>query len=169
LGIEKNSKYKSLGIYRPLLNKWKSEILEYCDANKIPYGIDETNELHIYERNRIRKALAILSIDERESEFQRVQKYNNEHKAKLSKIKKAYQLWELHSFSIPFYRSLPKKINEQLIYRYLVKHNIHRISFNKIKLINQFLYSDKTKTELRLGRDVWLLKIDKVLILKKKK
>jgi tRNA(Ile)-lysidine synthase len=68
LGIESKGKYQNLNIYRPLLNKWKNELLVYCEMNHIPYGIDETNTSDIYERNRIRKALARLSLSEKENE-----------------------------------------------------------------------------------------------------
>jgi tRNA(Ile)-lysidine synthase len=57
LGIHEHGKYKDLNIYRPILNMTKNETLAYCLKNKILYGIDETNELPIYERNIVRKEM----------------------------------------------------------------------------------------------------------------
>jgi tRNA(Ile)-lysidine synthase len=54
LGIQQNSYYQDLNIYRPLITMWKKDILAYCKKNKIPYGLDETNELQLYERNKVR-------------------------------------------------------------------------------------------------------------------
>lgn len=60
-GIRQNSIYKSLKIYRPLINDFKIDLTKYCDDKKINYALDSSNELDIYERNRIRKQLSKFS------------------------------------------------------------------------------------------------------------
>lgn len=52
---------------RPLLAIHKKEILDYLDANKISYCLDETNTSQTYLRNRVRKVLipALKSCDQR--------------------------------------------------------------------------------------------------------
>jgi tRNA(Ile)-lysidine synthase len=57
LGIKKENFINDLYIFRPLLSKYKSELTKYCDEHNIKYGLDETNELDIYERNRVRKVI----------------------------------------------------------------------------------------------------------------
>ncbi|MDR2369036.1 MAG: tRNA lysidine(34) synthetase TilS, partial [Mycoplasmataceae bacterium] len=151
LGIEKKSKYKNLRVFRPLLNKWKDELIVYCTKNNIPYGLDETNELDIYERNRIRKALNVLTSKEKVDEWKRIQKFNRDHSNKYADANKKYSMWKLNSFNIDFYCALSKSIGEQIIYRFLIENNIYKISANKIKLIDQFLHAQKTKARLRLG------------------
>lgn len=47
-------------IYRPLLNVSKEEILDYVEANKIPYVTDETNSDSRYNRNFIRNEVLPL-------------------------------------------------------------------------------------------------------------
>jgi tRNA(Ile)-lysidine synthase len=66
--------------------------LTYCRENNVPYGIDETNETDIYERNRIRKAFNALSLEEKESEHKRIQKINKQHKDKKKLVHKEYEL-----------------------------------------------------------------------------
>jgi tRNA(Ile)-lysidine synthase len=57
LGIHKKSLYKTLHIFRPLLNKRKNELQKYCDQHNIIYGIDESNLINIYQRNKLRKEI----------------------------------------------------------------------------------------------------------------
>lgn len=44
-------------LVRPLLGVWKTEILNWLEARKISYCIDETNSRPVYTRNRIRLEL----------------------------------------------------------------------------------------------------------------
>jgi tRNA(Ile)-lysidine synthase len=158
--------YKGVKIYRPLLNKWKNELLTYCQRNQIEYGIDETNQTDLYERNRIRKALSTITSKEKENEFKRIVRSNKNKQKKYCEVIKKYDLWKLHNFALSFYQKSSKFIHEHLIYQFLIENNIHKISLNKIKLIDQFLNFAKTKTKIRLGRNCWLQKIDGVLVLK---
>jgi hypothetical protein len=58
-------------------------------------------------------------------------------------------------------------MHEQIIYQFLVLNNIHKISSNKVQLVDQFLQANRNQTRLRLGKNYQLQKIDKILILKK--
>ena len=53
-GIETEVKKKNYTLVRPLLWVNKKDILEYVDANKIPYALDYTNEENEHTRNRFR-------------------------------------------------------------------------------------------------------------------
>jgi tRNA(Ile)-lysidine synthase len=66
--------------------------MEFCNNKQIPYGIDETNELDIYERNRIRKALSNLTISQKDDEYQRIIQFNKDHEPQLSQVNKKYIL-----------------------------------------------------------------------------
>lgn len=54
-GLKFKNTYKNLSIYRPMLELKKEDILDYLTLYRIKYGFDETNELEIYERNKIRQ------------------------------------------------------------------------------------------------------------------
>lgn len=53
-GIQEKADLFGCTVYRPLLNKTKSELRAFCDENKIQYGLDETNDTDEYQRNFIR-------------------------------------------------------------------------------------------------------------------
>ncbi len=53
-GIAKKSWRKGLLIHRPLLEKTKEELMNYCVSHHIPFGIDESNLEDDYTRNQIR-------------------------------------------------------------------------------------------------------------------
>ena len=54
-GFSEITEKKGYKIYRPLITKTKTELLNYAKENNIPYAIDQTNESDNYTRNRIRK------------------------------------------------------------------------------------------------------------------
>ena len=56
-GLKKETIIAGVKIIRPLLNFSKAELLSYCIDNQIPFAIDKTNLLDIYERNKIRHAI----------------------------------------------------------------------------------------------------------------
>lgn len=64
-------------VIRPLLNLSKQEILSYCHEHNVPFMIDKTNLLDIYERNKIRlKIINNLSNEERCEILQEISKNN---------------------------------------------------------------------------------------------
>ena len=53
-GFSKYNDDEWYDLYRPLVYVTKKDLLEYVDANKIPYAIDKTNQDDSYTRNRFR-------------------------------------------------------------------------------------------------------------------
>lgn len=53
-GMEEESQYQDLNIYRPLLYISKQQILDYADEFNITYFNDQSNNEDDYQRNRIR-------------------------------------------------------------------------------------------------------------------
>ncbi|WP_088226290.1 tRNA lysidine(34) synthetase TilS [Desulfosporosinus sp. FKB] len=51
-------------IIRPLLTFTKADIFQYCEQERLPYAIDQTNQQPVYVRNRIR--LELIPLLERE-------------------------------------------------------------------------------------------------------
>jgi tRNA(Ile)-lysidine synthase len=71
LGLSSISPVREGYIIRPLLSLWRDEVMQYLDANSIPYRIDKSNRDLSIPRNRIRhvflpfiKELFNRSIDE---------------------------------------------------------------------------------------------------------
>ncbi|MFI3283477.1 MAG: tRNA lysidine(34) synthetase TilS [Erysipelotrichaceae bacterium] len=75
-GIREKQQWKEYWIIRPLLDKTKSELVEYLNKNKIDYGIDESNLQDNYQRNQIRHQV-VEKLDDKQR-----QKYIDEIKDK---------------------------------------------------------------------------------------
>jgi tRNA(Ile)-lysidine synthetase-like protein len=62
-GIGKEVEIYGVKIVRPLLDKYKKDLVEYCAENLVEYGEDESNYSNKYLRNRIRKQLSTKSTE----------------------------------------------------------------------------------------------------------
>lgn len=74
-GMEKESIYNGLHIYRPLLNISKKEIEEYAKTNQITYFQDQSNETDEYLRNRIRHYIIPYLEAENPNLYQDINEY----------------------------------------------------------------------------------------------
>lgn len=87
-GIKEQSYYRNLKIIRPLLNYTKEEILEYNNQNNVPYSIDHTNLLPIYQRNKIRiDIINKMSKEDKIKEKENIDKINRDIKDVIDNIK----------------------------------------------------------------------------------
>jgi len=144
-GIKKENYYDGLRILRPLLKYRKIELENYCKKNHIPYGVDESNFMDIYERNRVRKYLAKLSKKEFTKLVNMINKYNNKNKSLYNKVEKSWSLWTKNHFNIKFLKKINEKILYNLIYKFLSKNNENNISLGKIDGIIKFVNSSNGK------------------------
>lgn len=68
LNIKRGTRWRGLAgmsdqrIWRPLLNRTKSELKDYALERRLEWVEDETNDQYIYSRNRIRRQLASLPL-----------------------------------------------------------------------------------------------------------
>lgn len=76
-GIAKMTSEDNYDIYRPLLNVSKKEILDYAKENNIKYFEDVSNSEDDYTRNRIRKYLVPVMLQENPSLYNAVSNYSN--------------------------------------------------------------------------------------------
>lgn len=75
-GIEEESYFKNLILYRPLLKVSRLEIEEYANNNNIKYFIDKTNSQQDHLRNRIRLDIVPLLMKENPNLIDAVNYYN---------------------------------------------------------------------------------------------
>ncbi len=88
-GLKETTKYKNINIIRPLLNYKKSVLREYCDENKVHYGIDWSNYDTSYERNEIRKNIVSLMDDlNRKKVLEEIENLNNVKEKRRNEISK---------------------------------------------------------------------------------
>lgn len=90
-GIEEYGYHHNMKIIRPLLAYRKLEIREYCLANQIPFGDDESNFSDKYTRNRIRHHLVEQASQKEISKWcHEIEEFNNTQLLKLQQFKMMY-------------------------------------------------------------------------------
>ena len=78
-GIQEKTLINGVTIIRPLLNKTKRELLDYCHDNNVPFSIDSTNFDERYLRNKIRhQVVGKMTVEERENILKEINEKNTE-------------------------------------------------------------------------------------------
>ncbi|XQP55882.1 MAG: tRNA lysidine(34) synthetase TilS [Mycoplasmoidaceae bacterium] len=160
-GIRKETKYKTLNIYRPLLSEFKADLEKYCHDKGIAYAIDSSNALDIYERNRIRKELAKWSKKKMLAKYKAIMARNARQAIVEKQVNSQLASWAKTSYSVNAFKNINPKIMNAVIYVYLKKNKIINVNYNKIKLVRDFIVSKKSNQSLRLETNIKLLKKNK--------
>ena len=162
-GIKQHSQYKDIKIYRPFINVRKKELVKYCKAHKIKYGVDETNKDPKFARNKVRLALATLSEKEIKLFISDFKEVNREFEIIEKYAAKAYKDWTKQSFYIPFLLKQHPKVQDELIYQLINTYSPKRNSSNKINGLLNFIKSAKGNISYRLNNNVCVYKKNKYL------
>lgn len=85
-GIRPQSDWQGTPVIRPLLQTFKSTILEFCSESKIDFSLDASNEKPIYTRNKIRLLLSALSENEKRSQLKTIQQRNLTLEKKMNEV-----------------------------------------------------------------------------------
>ena len=75
-GIEELINKDNYYIFRPLLENSKAEIIEYAEKNNIFYYQDDSNYSDDYTRNRIRKYITPILLEENPNLYEAISYYN---------------------------------------------------------------------------------------------
>ncbi|MBQ6655211.1 MAG: tRNA lysidine(34) synthetase TilS [Erysipelotrichaceae bacterium] len=90
-GIRRESFHHGMKIIRPLLKVRKRQTREYCLANGIPFGDDETNFTDRYSRNRVRHQLVETADDEQIEQWCRqISEFNAKQQGIIDYIESTY-------------------------------------------------------------------------------
>ena len=96
-GIQEKTTINGVTIIRPLLNKTKKELLDYCHDNNVPFSIDSTNADERYLRNKIRhQIVAKMTPNEREDILKEIDEKNTELKIIIDGLR-GLDLTDVHS------------------------------------------------------------------------
>lgn len=88
LGIREEGRVMGVQVVRPLLNRTKQQLQDYCDRHHIPYGIDESNLSDDYRRNQLRHhQLAELSEAQKRSAVQKLKRRNRNRQKRMDAVK----------------------------------------------------------------------------------
>ncbi|BDU67401.1 MAG: tRNA(Ile)-lysidine synthase [Candidatus Tyloplasma litorale] len=169
-GIKKLSKFSSYRIHRPLLDIYKSEIIEYLNNEKISFRVDKTNFLPIYERNKLRLELSKLSIAEKDAIFDRFQKINEKNHKLEDEIERKYNEWRRIQFDYDFFNRDNFEVKKQLIYKMLILNEWRiNITTDKLEGIIDFLKHKRGDKNYRLMENVFMtVENSKIVIYKSK-
>lgn len=78
-GLRYSNELYGVNVFRPLLDKTKKQLEDYCKRKHIEYGIDESNLSDHYERNRVRhNKVEKMSREQRNLLLQEILIKNNE-------------------------------------------------------------------------------------------
>ncbi len=76
-GLADKNIIKGMTVLRPLLALKKESLLKYCDEHNVPYSIDQTNLLPMFERNKIRLNVVSKMTDTERADI--ISTINNEN------------------------------------------------------------------------------------------
>lgn len=157
-GIEELSINNGIMIHRPLIDKWKKDIIEENDLNKIPYLIDKSNLEPIYERNKVRIELKSKTEEEKEEIYLKFMKINESKKQLREDINNIYEKLVESDFDYEVYSQITDEYKKYVIYKWLINNNITRININsdKIEGIKEFLYNKRGDKAFRLMENVFM-------------
>lgn len=153
-GIKKKSNYKDLKVFRPLLFLQRSWIENYCKINNIIFGIDESNQELIYERNKVRVILSKWSKDSIFEYKQEILKHNAKYQKMRKLIDRSFIKFKESEFAISSIENLSELIRYHLFYKYLSEFNI-KSTDSKIKAIIDFI-NLKSQKKYRLKDNLFL-------------
>ncbi|RCJ03109.1 tRNA lysidine(34) synthetase TilS, partial [Ureaplasma urealyticum] len=137
-GIKESNVVNGMIVKRPVLFIRKQTLQRYCDENKIKYGIDETNELDIYERNRVRKTISNWSLNEVYDFKKAVLKYNKEHSSFANFVELSYIEFKKNKYRYDYFVRQDDWVQYYLIYYFLIDQKISNPNENKIISLIKF-------------------------------
>lgn len=88
-GLKEETYLFDMNVIRPLLHYKKSELMDFCKENDVPFALDYTNFLDIYARNRIRHNVVEKMPDKtREIILETIKTENEELNSKYQQVDK---------------------------------------------------------------------------------
>lgn len=165
-GLKFKNTYKNLSIYRPMLELKKEDIIDYLTLYRIKYGFDETNELVMYERNKIRQQqinkLTDLDINLMLSEIKELNSEQELIKDELEIIYNTIISEDVLSITDFIKYNNNHRLQQMIIYEYLSNYNeslVLKLKKSKIKEVVKVLSkSKKPNVVVNLGDNVFLFK-----------
>lgn len=148
-GLAEKTTIFDVDIIRPLLGYTKQELIDYDEANNVPYSIDISNLSNAYERNKIRHSVVEkLSRKERDKILQQISEMNN---VTQEPVKTSWSKQE-------FLKMSDQQI-VQSISNHLSKHDHHvDLSTNFVLEIKKAIDSKKVFVRVPLTKKISLVK-----------
>ena len=146
-GINDQTVIDDLTIIRPLLDKSKSELIEYCMVNGIQYGDDESNASDTYTRNKIRHHIVDnLDNNEKEEILANIKQDNECLITQQNLVKNTYTE-VFNDYDTAKLSKIDSEIQTEVIRYYLLNNGIDARKFSPVYLskIYKFLDTDQNR------------------------
>ncbi len=173
-GIKKRNTINGMKVVRPLLNKTKKELEDYCVKNKIKTFVDLSNYDTKYKRNKIRKEIINkMSDEEKKNKVKKINKKNEillEEKKRINKLKK--EIIKNDTLFLDKFSFLKEEDKLKLIYDFIIKKYKKRLSINKGRLLDLIKKTESKKPNILLWEEEGLCmykSYDKLVFTKKPK
>ncbi len=153
---------------KPLLYTSKEEIVEYAQANKVPFLADESNEENNYLRNRYRHAVVPIMKQENEQLLEQIKLYHHQITNAFEFIRKTTKslLKDDLIIHLEQYKTCDDAIKDDMV-AYLIEHHNLPLSNEAIQKIKKMLLSSKPNQIFKLNKEYALIKAyDKAYIKK---
>ena len=121
-GIKKENTVYGMKVIRPLLDKYKNELVEYLDKNNIKYGIDETNLEPTYTRNKVRIGISEITPEQKEEKYKLFTEMNKRKEQANKDFEKEFENWKSNEYSRELYILSDNK--ERLIHELLTSMGV---------------------------------------------
>lgn len=153
-GIQEKTTINGVTIIRPLLNKTKQELLDYCHDNKVPFAIDSTNFDERYLRNKIRhQIMANMTTEERENILKEIDEKNAELKKIIDGLR-GLDLTDVHALKKMDVIQLAYALN---LLTQAFNHSIY-ISLKQAKEIEKILLKKTGNIDIPIRKGIVLRK-----------
>lgn len=163
-GIEEETKFKDLILYRPLLKISRLEIENFANNNNIKYFVDSTNNEYDHMRNRIRLDIVPLLLKENPNLIDAVNYYNEtllgasllvEENVNEFINNKVYNNNFIIKFKINEFTKLSSFLQKEVLFTLLKEYGLSTLYiYELLKIIN----NDKTKVVSKLFDNLTLIK-----------
>ena len=155
-GIQAFSSIGEFPLIRPLLNYRKSELLTYCQVNKVPYANDVSNQSTMYTRNKHRQTLAKLSALEWQTFKKDIETRNDLNKGAQIKIEPMLSKRKLMISTYQSFNQLEKFSYWAMLFK---KLDINKeVSQSFLDRMESFAQSTKPNLTLKLNNQSNLYK-----------
>ncbi len=174
IGIKEIIYKNNYKLYRPLLNWSKEDIINYNQANNIPYRLDKSNNDLFYTRNRYRHNILPVLKEENYDVHKKFLEFSKELTDAFELIesitnKEFQKIYKDNELNIENINNHPKIIIQKLIEKYLkeiYKDDIKLINKTHVNLLKEMIVKNKNE-EIHLPSNIKIEKEYNKLKLKK--
>lgn len=142
-GLKEETTILNIRVFRPLLNKTKEDLVNYCKEKNIPYSIDSTNLENEHLRNKIRNN--ILSNYSKEDKTKLLEKIEQDNEKRRLNLIRVNEIYKNDRVNIEKFNTL-NEVEKQLLVYQMVNDKVEgkiKLTYYRIHEMIKLLQSNK--------------------------